>query len=105
MATAADVFFDTIYDWGVEVVFGLPGDGINGLMEALRQRQGSGKARPLDAKAGLGGDPARILELKRDEAVSPGGKGLGTRHRALLLLVTAPASPMNPELSSRRTPP
>lgn len=37
--TAADVLIDTIYDWGVEVIFGLPGDGINGIMEALRTRQ------------------------------------------------------------------
>lgn len=37
--TAADVLIDTIADWGVEVVFGLPGDGINGIMEALRKRQ------------------------------------------------------------------
>jgi pyruvate dehydrogenase (quinone)/pyruvate oxidase len=37
--TAADVLIDTIQDWGVEVIFGLPGDGINGLMESLRQRQ------------------------------------------------------------------
>ena len=37
--TAADVLLDTIHDWGVDVVFGLPGDGINGIMEALRQRQ------------------------------------------------------------------
>jgi pyruvate dehydrogenase (quinone)/pyruvate oxidase len=37
--TAADVLVDTIADWGVEVVFGLPGDGINGIMEALRKRQ------------------------------------------------------------------
>jgi pyruvate dehydrogenase (quinone) len=37
--TAADVLIDTIIDWGVEVVFGLPGDGINGIMEALRTRQ------------------------------------------------------------------
>ena len=37
--TAAEVLIDTISDWGVEVVFGLPGDGINGLMEALRTRQ------------------------------------------------------------------
>lgn len=37
--TAADVLIDTIHDWGVEVIFGLPGDGINGLMEALRTRQ------------------------------------------------------------------
>ena len=38
-ATAADVLIDTLQDWGVEVVFGLPGDGINGIMEALRTRQ------------------------------------------------------------------
>jgi pyruvate dehydrogenase (quinone)/pyruvate oxidase len=37
--TAADVLIETLIDWGVEVIFGLPGDGINGLMEALRQRQ------------------------------------------------------------------
>ena len=37
--TAADVLIDTIHDWGADVVFGLPGDGINGLMEALRTRQ------------------------------------------------------------------
>jgi pyruvate dehydrogenase (quinone) len=37
--TAADVLVDTIHDWGVEVVFGLPGDGINGIMEALRKRR------------------------------------------------------------------
>src|SRR5438094_5152149 len=37
--TAADVLIDTIHDWGVDVVFGLPGDGINGIMEALRTRQ------------------------------------------------------------------
>jgi pyruvate dehydrogenase (quinone) len=28
-----------LLDWGVDTVFGLPGDGINGIMEALRQRQ------------------------------------------------------------------
>jgi pyruvate dehydrogenase (quinone) len=37
--TAADVLIETIHDWGVEVIFGLPGDGINSLMEALRTRQ------------------------------------------------------------------
>jgi pyruvate dehydrogenase (quinone) len=38
-ATAADVMVETLLDWGVEVIFGMPGDGINGIMEALRQRQ------------------------------------------------------------------
>src|SRR5690242_17371765 len=37
--TASDIMMDTLIDWGVEVIFGLPGDGINGLMEALRLRQ------------------------------------------------------------------
>ena len=37
--TTADVLVETIADWGVEVVFGLPGDGINGIMEALRTRR------------------------------------------------------------------
>ncbi|MBX3335542.1 MAG: hypothetical protein KF876_15545 [Nitrospira sp.] len=38
-SNAADVMMDTLSDWGVDVIFGLPGDGINGLMEALRTRQ------------------------------------------------------------------
>src|SRR5437762_3890713 len=37
--TAADVLADRLIDWDVRVVFGLPGDGINGIMEALRRRQ------------------------------------------------------------------
>jgi len=37
--TAADVLVETLIDWGVEVIFGLPGDGINGIMESLRSHQ------------------------------------------------------------------
>ncbi|HYY25928.1 MAG TPA: thiamine pyrophosphate-binding protein, partial [Candidatus Udaeobacter sp.] len=37
--TAADVLIETLIAWEVDVVFGLPGDGINGIMEALRKRQ------------------------------------------------------------------
>jgi pyruvate dehydrogenase (quinone) len=37
--TGAEVLVERLIDWGVEVVFGLPGDGINGVMEALRNRQ------------------------------------------------------------------
>jgi pyruvate dehydrogenase (quinone) len=37
--TGADVLIDTLQEWGVEVVFGLPGDGINGIMESLRNAQ------------------------------------------------------------------
>src|SRR5712675_843297 len=37
--TAADVLIEGLLDWGVNVVFGLPGDGINGIMESLRTHQ------------------------------------------------------------------
>ena len=33
----ADIIAEALLDWKVEVIFGLPGDGINGFMEALRQ--------------------------------------------------------------------
>jgi len=37
--TAGDIIVETLIRWGVEVVFGIPGDGINGVFEALRTRQ------------------------------------------------------------------
>ena len=52
--TAADVLIDTIQDWGVEVVFGLPGDGINGIMEALRTRR----------------DTIRFVQVRHEEAAA-----------------------------------
>src|SRR5947209_3079735 len=52
--TAADVLIDTIYDWGVEVIFGLPGDGINGIMEALRERK----------------DKIRFIQVRHEEAAA-----------------------------------
>ena len=52
--TAADVLIDTLRDWGVEVVFGLPGDGINGIMEALRKRR----------------DEVRFVHVRHEEAAA-----------------------------------
>lgn len=52
--TAADVLIDALCDWGVEVIFGLPGDGINGLMEALRIRQ----------------DTVRFVQVRHEEAAA-----------------------------------
>ena len=52
--TAADVLIETFIDWGVEVVFGLPGDGINGIMEALRTRQ----------------DKIRFVQVRHEEAAA-----------------------------------
>ncbi|MGH9414982.1 MAG: thiamine pyrophosphate-dependent enzyme [Terriglobales bacterium] len=37
--TISDVIVDTLLDWGVDTIFGLPGDGINGIFEALRQHE------------------------------------------------------------------
>ena len=52
--TAADILTDTLQDWGVEVVFGIPGDGINAIMEALRRRQ----------------DRIRFLQVRHEEAAA-----------------------------------
>ncbi len=37
--TTSDVLVERLVDWGVDTVFGIPGDGINGIMEALRTRK------------------------------------------------------------------
>src|SRR5919108_5443142 len=36
----SDILVDCLMAWGVDTIFGLPGDGINGVMEAIRKRQG-----------------------------------------------------------------
>src|SRR5438046_559791 len=52
--TSSDVLIDTIHDWGVDVIFGIPGDGINGIMEALRKRQ----------------DCVRFVQVRHEEAAA-----------------------------------
>ena len=37
--TVSDALLARLRDWGVDTIFGLPGDGINGFMEALRKRR------------------------------------------------------------------
>jgi len=37
--TAGDILIEKLCEWGVDTVFGFPGDGINGIMEAMRRRQ------------------------------------------------------------------
>jgi pyruvate dehydrogenase (quinone) len=34
--TVSDLLLERLIDWGVDTIFGLPGDGINGFMESLR---------------------------------------------------------------------
>ncbi len=52
--TAADVLIKTLIDWEVDTVFGLPGDGINGIMESLRQHQ----------------DQIRFIQVRHEEAAA-----------------------------------
>jgi pyruvate dehydrogenase (quinone) len=54
MLNAADILIDTLIAWDVEVIFGLPGDGINGIMEALRTRQ----------------DRIRFVEVRHEESAA-----------------------------------
>src|SRR4029453_1760411 len=35
----SEVLIARLADWGVDTVFGLPGDGINGIMEGLRRQR------------------------------------------------------------------
>ena len=52
--TGADVLIETLIDWGVEIVFGLPGDGIDGIMESLRTHC----------------DKLRFLQVRHEEAAA-----------------------------------
>jgi pyruvate dehydrogenase (quinone) len=36
---AAEALVERLIEWGVDTIFGLPGDGINGIMEGLRRHQ------------------------------------------------------------------
>src|SRR5882724_9132992 len=37
--SVSEIIIDRLLDWNVNTIFGLPGDGINGIMEALRRQQ------------------------------------------------------------------
>lgn len=52
--TAGDVLVDTLIDWGVDTIFGLPGDGVNGIIESLRKRK----------------DNIRFIQTRHEEAAA-----------------------------------
>jgi pyruvate dehydrogenase (quinone) len=52
--TGGDLLVETLLDWGVDTIFGLPGDGINGIMEALRTRQ----------------DKIRFIQVRHEESAA-----------------------------------
>lgn len=53
MPTTADLPIDTLIAWDVDVVFGLPGDGVNGVFESLRKRQDRIRFVPVLAITGM----------------------------------------------------
>jgi pyruvate dehydrogenase (quinone)/pyruvate oxidase len=52
--TASDVLVEILIDWGVEFVFGLPGDGINGVIESLRTHK----------------DKIKFIQVRHEEAAA-----------------------------------
>jgi pyruvate dehydrogenase (quinone)/pyruvate oxidase len=52
--TASDILIERLIDWGVDRVFGIPGDGVNGVIEALRTRQ----------------DRVRFVQVRHEEAAA-----------------------------------
>lgn len=52
--TASDEMLDILQNWGVRVVFGIPGDGINGIIEAFRKRQ----------------DEIKFIQVRHEEAAA-----------------------------------
>ncbi len=51
---ASDILVEQLIDWRVDTVFGLPGDGINGIIEAFRKRQ----------------DRIRFIQVRHEEAAA-----------------------------------
>src|SRR6266496_2543417 len=52
--TVADLLIDRLIGWGVETIFSLPGDGINGIYESLRTRQ----------------DRIKLIQVRHEEAAA-----------------------------------
>ena len=52
--TAGDILVETLIKWGVDTIFGIPGDGINGVFESLRQKQ----------------DKIRFVQVRHEEAAA-----------------------------------
>jgi pyruvate dehydrogenase (quinone) len=52
--TTADLLIQRLIDWGVDTIFGLPGDGVNGLFEALRTHK----------------DRIRFIQVRHEEAAA-----------------------------------
>ena len=52
--TASDHMIEALTEWGVDTIFGLPGDGINGILEALRTHR----------------EKVRFIQVRHEEAAA-----------------------------------
>src|SRR3954454_18949390 len=52
--TVADLLVDRLVAWGVDTIFGLPGDGVDGMFEALRTHQ----------------DKLKFIQVRHEEAAA-----------------------------------
>ncbi len=52
--TSSDILIEILQEWGVDTIFGLPGDGINGIIEALRKKA----------------DQVRFVQVRHEEAAA-----------------------------------
>jgi pyruvate dehydrogenase (quinone) len=50
----SDLLVEALIAWGVDTIFGMPGDGINGVMEAIRQRR----------------DRVRFIQVRHEESAA-----------------------------------
>lgn len=74
--TVADLLVERLIQWGVDTIFSLPGDGINGIYEALRTRQ----------------DKIRVILVRHEESAAFAACGYAkfTRRLGVCLATSGP---------------
>ena len=66
-ATVGDLLVDRLIEWGVDTIFSLPGDGINGIYESLRTRQ----------------DKIKLVQMRHEESAAFAACGYAKFRRRL----------------------
>jgi pyruvate dehydrogenase (quinone) len=66
-ATVGDLLVDRLIEWGVDTIFSLPGDGINGIYESLRTRQ----------------DKIKLIQVRHEESAAFAACGYAKFRRRL----------------------
>ena len=51
---ASEILVETLQNWGIDTIFGIPGDGINGIIEALRKKK----------------DEIRFIQVRHEESAA-----------------------------------